>query len=247
MQRVHLSAISFLLLLGLAILPGCSDDDPAEPEVDTYVGLWGYVVDGEGAAVEDAAIGIILDYPLPVGFSKANVIVAHPLEKPMTQFAFEIPEDAHVRIWIEDYAGDPVRTLVDEELIANEYEFLWNALDDDQQPVAAGLYTVYIELDGVPGDQDDFLLVYLDSVAFLNAPNAVTDANGRFRIADSLLPIGETLDAYDEVGEPIGAHTIGDTLRVMAVREGDPDPVWTLLTVQYDAGTANRAIEIVLE
>jgi hypothetical protein len=58
-----------------------------------------------------------------------------------TLIAFEVPGDLAVRLVIHDVLGRRVHLLHDgEKLTAGSYRTTWNGLDDDNRPVASGVY-----------------------------------------------------------------------------------------------------------
>lgn len=238
MKRMPGSVLFVCGLFLIALATGCSDDDPAQPE--TYEGLVGRVVDADGEPLADVAVGVVYDFPGMIQGDK-NLIVAHPLEKPATAFQYDLPEDGHLRLWITDHAGDHVSTLVDEVRTAGSGHFAWTGIDDDDNPVPSGMYEAHVEVESILVAEYEFFLLFLDPADFLTAPNAVTGTDGRFRIPDSLIPVGETLTA---VGEEEVTATVSDTLRVLAVVGGDPGPVWTEATIAYREGAENSGIEL---
>ena len=240
MKRVFLPL--FCLLALTFMISACSDDSTA-PE--SYEGLSGTVTDADGEPLADVAIGIRYDIPGMVQGGK-TLLVRHPLEKPATRIAYDLPESTQVRVWITDYAGDPVVTLVDGLAPPGSHSVMWNGVDGDGHPAPSGMYYVHIEPEGEPAETTDLFLLYLDAADFLNAPNAVTDANGRFRIPDELIPVGEVIEATNELGEVIASSAVSDTLRVLAVVGGDPDPRWAQRGVIYRKAQENSGIEFVL-
>ncbi len=237
--------LSFLFLLALFILiPACSSDDPATPDV--VPGLTGTVSDANGQPLSDVAIGVIYDIPGAVQGGK-DVIVAPPREKSATMIRFDLPEPTDFKLWITDYAGDHVITLVDESRPAGAGAITWNGRDEEGVPVPSGMYYAHTENDGEPGETYEVFLLYLDPADFLTAPNARTDAQGRFHIPDSLIPVGEVIEVHNELNELVDSVAISDTVRVLAVRAGDPDPVWTQVSVVYERGTENSTADLTLQ
>jgi hypothetical protein len=56
--------------------------------------------------------------------------------------------DGRVLITIRNAAGDVIRTLVDRTFSAGVHEFIWDAIDDNGDVVAPGLYVVIFEQAG---------------------------------------------------------------------------------------------------
>lgn len=163
----------------------------------------------EGRPLEGISTGLIYDLPGVVLQEKTSIVITHPLEKPATQFHYELSEPANVHMWVTDAAGDLVVTLVDEEFETGDFTVMWNAVDDDGVPVPSGLYYAHLQIDEKDHQISDLFLLYLDPADFLNAPNATTDANGRFRIPMNLIPVGMPLHALDENGDLIEQTNVG--------------------------------------
>lgn len=238
--------VLFALLVFLVPLGGCSENDPADPapEVETY--LHGVVTDADGEPLAGISIGLIYDLPGLVQPQNAVNIISRPEAKPMTKIAFDLPEPANVRVWITDYAGNHVITLVDAHNAAGEMYALWSAVDESGTPVPCGMYYAHIQVEDQEPDVHPLFLLFLDPSDFLRHPNAITDENGEFRIPDSLIPIGETIEVVDETGTLVDQVVITTQLAIRAVREGTTDTEWTGLTIEYLTGGANGELELTL-
>lgn len=64
---------------------------------------------------------------------------------PTTTIAYQLPEDAPVRLSIYNVAGQLVRTLVNETQQAGHYSVEWNGRDETGQLVGSGLYLYRLE------------------------------------------------------------------------------------------------------
>ncbi len=228
--------LSILALILAGFLAGCSDDGPTQPEI--YAGIHGTVVDTDGEPLAGVAVGLIYDIP--------GISGAHPAEKPTTEIGFSLPEPGHVLLWITDYAGDFVTTLYDDPADAGRYTVTWPGRDASGDPIPAGMYSYHLQIDDQPPTVHELFLHFLDPADFLNAPNAVTDADGIFQIPDTLIPVGETITATNVLGEEIGEVTITSSIQIRAVRPGDPNPIWSGLTINYLSAGANGDIELTL-
>jgi hypothetical protein len=67
---------------------------------------------------------------------------------PSTQIRYALPEDAMVTISIYDMMGRKVRTLVSQSMSPGYHTTLWNATNDRDEPVSAGLYLYTIQAGG---------------------------------------------------------------------------------------------------
>jgi len=61
---------------------------------------------------------------------------------PETSIRFSLPQAAAVRLVIMNLQGQQMRILVDEQCASGSHTIVWDGRDDDDQPVASGLYIV---------------------------------------------------------------------------------------------------------
>jgi hypothetical protein len=64
---------------------------------------------------------------------------------PFTKISYQIPFDALVNITIYDMNGRSIRGLVDEQQSAGFRSVFWNAKDDNNIPVSAGIYLYKVQ------------------------------------------------------------------------------------------------------
>ena len=64
---------------------------------------------------------------------------------PITSLRYELPEDGLVNITIYDMMGRIVKTLVNSSQTAGNKSVQWNATNDRNEPVSAGLYLYTIQ------------------------------------------------------------------------------------------------------
>ncbi|MBC8423843.1 hypothetical protein H8E07_06940 [bacterium] len=215
-----------LLLLGVALLAGCSDGTGPQPD-DT---IRGQIVDTQGDPVTDARI--VLQYEVPV---------AAKTGKPTTPIHFELPESGPVTAWISSYCdGDTLRMLIDGETPAGVHDIHWDFLDDDQRLLPDGVYRFHLVTES--GEVMSAFPLYHLGYGGLAAdasltPHAVVDDQGRFSLDQACLAFGFTYDSTDESGEPAGSVTIGRRVRVWAFSEADDAVVGSrLVTVDPRTG-----------
>jgi len=67
---------------------------------------------------------------------------------PSTQIRYALPNSSHVRIVVYNMLGSKVRTLYSGEQEAGFRSILWNATNDQGDPVSAGMYIYTIEAGG---------------------------------------------------------------------------------------------------
>jgi hypothetical protein len=77
---------------------------------------------------------------------KFNLYPAYPNPfNPKTILSYDLPEDTQVRITIYNIMGREVRTLVNSQQIAGYKSVIWNATNNQGQPVSAGVYLYNIQ------------------------------------------------------------------------------------------------------
>ena len=59
---------------------------------------------------------------------------------PETEIRYSLPADGVVKLTVYNMVGQVVRTLVDERVVAGNHVVKWDAIDDNGQRVAAGIY-----------------------------------------------------------------------------------------------------------
>ena len=64
---------------------------------------------------------------------------------PTTSIEYQIPVSSQVRITISDMLGRHIKTIVSSNIGAGHYTTIWNATDENNRPVAAGLYFCKME------------------------------------------------------------------------------------------------------
>lgn len=70
--------------------------------------------------------------------------------KSETMISYALKRDAFVELKLYDILGRTVRTLVETDLRAGDYEFEWDVRNDSRQRVSEGLYTWVMRVDGQP-------------------------------------------------------------------------------------------------
>jgi flagellar hook assembly protein FlgD len=85
----------------------------------------------------------IIDETIPNTYNLYN---AYPNPfNPKTTLHYDLPEDAMVNITIYDMMGRQVKTLVNGSQTAGYRIIQWNATNDRNEPVSAGLYLYTIQ------------------------------------------------------------------------------------------------------
>lgn len=216
-----------LVLTALALFGACNDATPPDPTQNDITGL---VVDTLGQPVAGATVVLQLDTDPPMYWSP---------DKPQTQVEWELPEPCEMRAWISSYCdGDVLRLLVDGQLPAGVHMLTWDGMNEAGLALPDGIYRFHVETEAGQSTVAFALLYHsyrnLDAEAAL-APQAVTDAQGRFRLGQACLPFGFAFDAVDDSGDPISMITITRLVRVWAF-SGDACGTSVTVTVAPDTG-----------
>ena len=96
---------------------------------------------------------MILDYlqleevNLPTNV-KLNQNYPNPFN-PITKISYEVPSDGFVKVSIIDMMGREVKTLVKSSQVSGMRSVTWNATDNNDQPVSAGVYLYKIQTRGI--------------------------------------------------------------------------------------------------
>ncbi len=151
---------------GVAVLDIHDPTNPVEVAVyDTYVpndypqfaGCWGvYPHTSNGMVFTSNIEGYLNIFQfdesvIEVGAETADpgVFVLHqnypnPFN-PITTLSYILPEKSYVNITIYDMLGREVKKLVSGELVSGYHKAIWDATNDDGNPVSAGVYLCQIE------------------------------------------------------------------------------------------------------
>ena len=68
---------------------------------------------------------------------------------PITKISYEMPSDGFVKVSIIDMMGREVKTLVKSSQVSGMRSVTWNATDNNDQPVSAGVYLYKIQTRGI--------------------------------------------------------------------------------------------------
>ena len=64
---------------------------------------------------------------------------------PVTTLRYDLPEQTHVNIIIYDMLGRKIKTLINEQQDPGYKSLIWNATNDYEKPVSAGIYLYQIQ------------------------------------------------------------------------------------------------------
>lgn len=108
-----------------------------------------------------------------------------------TLIQFENPSTSFINFSIDNYIGNPIRTLVSDTLNPGTYVIQWNGKDEQQRDVYSDCYFLKLSANNFPPQTSRMIFVTVQHLSSNPAPYAQTDNNGRFTIPLSRLPINE--------------------------------------------------------
>ena len=89
----------------------------------------------------------LIDDELPSEF-KLGQNYPNPFN-PITKISYELANDGFVKLSIFDIKGIEVKTLIENIQLAGKNSVIWNATDNNGQPVSAGVYLYKIQTRGI--------------------------------------------------------------------------------------------------
>ena len=106
---------------------------------------WGYDIDLWIGAVHSADVVNIDNYKVLFP-DKLRIYNAYPNPfNPVTSLSYDLPYNSVVKITVHDMMGRVVKTLVNDSQTAGFKSVQWNATNDKNEPVSAGLYLYTIQ------------------------------------------------------------------------------------------------------
>ena len=106
---------------------------------------WGYDIDLWIGAVHSADIVNVDNYKVLFP-DKLSIYNAYPNPfNPVTSLSYDLPNNSVVKITVHDMMGRVVKTLVNDSQTAGFKSVQWNATNDKNEPVSAGLYLYTIQ------------------------------------------------------------------------------------------------------
>ena len=106
---------------------------------------WGYDIDLWIGAVHSADVVNVDNYKVLFP-DKLRIYNAHPNPfNPVTSLSYDLPNNSVVKITVHDMMGRVVKTLVNDSQTAGFKSVQWNATNDKNEPVSAGLYLYTIQ------------------------------------------------------------------------------------------------------
>jgi len=83
---------------------------------------------------------------LPILSTTLNGNYPNPFN-PSTKINFSLKNDSKVNLQIYNIKGQLVKTLVDDELTANHYQYIWDGKDNSNKTVSSGIYFYKMKAD----------------------------------------------------------------------------------------------------
>ena len=106
---------------------------------------WGYDIDLWIGAVHSADVVNVDNYKVLFP-DKLRIYNAYPNPfNPVTSLSYDLPYNSVVKITVHDMMGRVVKTLVNDSQTAGFKSVQWNATNDKNEPVSAGLYLCTIQ------------------------------------------------------------------------------------------------------
>ena len=106
---------------------------------------WGYDIDLWIGAVHSADVVNVDNYKVLFP-DKLRIYNAYPNPfNPVTSLSYDLPYNSVVKITVHDMMGRVVKTLVNDSQNAGFKSVQWNATNDKNEPVSAGLYLYTIQ------------------------------------------------------------------------------------------------------
>ena len=106
---------------------------------------WGYDIDLWIGAVHSADVVNVDNYKVLFP-DKLRIYNAYPNPfNPVTSLNYDLPNNSVVKITVHDMMGRVVKTLVNDSQTAGFKSVQWNATNDKNEPVSAGLYLYTIQ------------------------------------------------------------------------------------------------------
>ena len=191
------------LLLIVLLLSACSEEIVTEPDTSFRVTI--EVVDGTGAPLPGMNVNVVNDVVVIPLVATSQKTSRANLTIPFTQ-----PEEAMVRVFIEDVLGERVATLLTEIQSSGQYQVSWDGRSDDGLAMPAGLYSVRLvallvdDNTILANERRDVFLLYMGDEYI----SGVTESDGSLTlVAESLFPglmLLESLTATDDTGTVTG-------------------------------------------
>ena len=176
-------ALGLIVLCGLFLAgTGCSDEDSVVTPPDFQVTI--RVTDPQGFPVQGLDMALVPDTPFYQDGGKS------PDFRPAVAIPFDVEFESNIRLTIEDIEGTEVRLLWEDPVPAGAHQVVWNGLDDAEQQMASGVYSVHLVVldpatdEVILDDRAEMLMAIMDA---MRMSVGTTNAEGRIVLRDKRL------------------------------------------------------------
>ncbi len=199
-----------VILVMTCLLLGCGDDPVATTDGPPTVS--GVVTDSAGDPVVGASVTLVF------GIDNSGLPDWDKVAKrPRTEIQFVLSEAGFIHFEVQNYVGNTVKVLLDGELAAGEHAVMWDATDENEEPVSPGLYFYEWRIGETEPQRSPLLYFEAEPDELVDRAHAVTDSEGRYEIETNLFPIGEMLQTTDESGGDTGMKPISNRVKFYAL------------------------------
>ena len=140
-------AISWGAIANTSIISDTIVEFRAYPEALNCQNQPEYCIDGDTLTFEvPIVVQVISAEPEPFTPEEFSLRQNYPNPfNPVTTLRYDLPENGHVTITIYDMLGREVKTLINQTQDAGYRSIIWNATNDYDKPVSAGIYLYQIQ------------------------------------------------------------------------------------------------------
>ncbi len=250
-------SLRFVLPL-IGMLLACGAEELVTPPVEEEPpSLRGTVLEAGGEPAVDVKINLlyelvgypappppIYEAPPPVDTLMQNF--PNPFN-PLTRINFGLAEHQPVHLMVLDTEGDTLRTLVQEFLPAGLHTVDWDGRDAQGTLLPNDVYRIQLvfhaDVGGPVREIEGVFSLSRDAMILAESALALTDAEGRFSISLSGLPVDLMIPVTSTDGVLWGYFPVSSILQVHAGRTGEN---WDRITLDIGDGNTDIAVELQL-
>lgn len=236
---------------GKAVIEGLVRDAGGQPVPGARISLLFDAPPGAGlpsparASVPAAAPVVIGPVPVPPVPARGLFLYPNPCTSGIVNFSLLIPNHSQSVLAIRTRGGTILKTLVSGALAAGTHAIVWNGQDEVGAPLPADVYIAdWTDIEGDSVFRFSERLLW-EPVSAAQCFNAVTGSDGSFSLLIADLPLGETVQARDAVGNALGTATVAPRLRICATRTVGGIPESTCLS-PVSLGSGNSGVAVTL-
>ena len=205
-----------------SLVCGCGNDVTDAPAIT----ISGQITDATGTPIEGVHINFVYEFVAAAASGNAAqqsasgglTLFPNPFER-TTTLLFEVEGAAAAMLDMFDANENPVRSLVlTSRLPAGRHSVIWDGRDEGQRQLRNGLYHARLVL-GAPATSVETVRAFrneIDGGSFAETWVTRTDADGKFAIPRSTLPVGASFMGTDTQGAPGALQVVDDMVRLWA-------------------------------